>query len=231
MTIRAVLLDAVGTLIYAQPPVAAAYADAARACDVPISLESIHSRFADAFAQQEQLDRRLDQATSQQREHERWRQIVDYVFQDATPDSQVRERTFARLWEHFARPDHWRVYDDATKCIDHLLRRGLTVGIASNFDDRLAAIARQLEPLDQVERLFVSAQVGRRKPGLEFFRFIERELNLSPNQLLSVGDHFENDIAGARAAGWQAIWLDRSASAGQGDSDVISSLRELESRL
>jgi putative hydrolase of the HAD superfamily len=231
MPIRAVLLDAVGTLIYADPPVATAYANAARSCGVQVGIDEIRGRFAEAFAFQEQLDRQLGQATDPQRERQRWQQIVDFVFRDAAPVDHVRERIFAALWDHFALPESWRAYEDAADCLDLLLGRGLTVAVASNFDERLAGIARQLDPLNRVERVFISAQIGHRKPGLEFFRSIERELSLLPNQLLSVGDHFENDIAGAKAAGWHAIWLDRAASSHEQSSDAISSLRDLESRL
>ena len=105
--------------------------------------------------------------------------------------------------------------------------RGLTIAIASNFDDRLEAIAQQIPPLDRAKRLFISARIGHRKPAAEFFRFIERELEIPPAALLSVGDNAENDYDGALAAGWQSILLDRDARPGRGAPGTIASLAEM----
>jgi HAD superfamily hydrolase (TIGR01459 family) len=46
------------------------------------------------------------------------------------------------------------------------------------------------------------------KPHLSVFRSIEAALNLPPQRLLMVGDSLEHDIAGARAAGWQALLIE-----------------------
>jgi len=45
------------------------------------------------------------------------------------------------------------------------------------------------------------------KPHLEVFRAVEEALDLSPENILLVGDSLEHDIAGARAAGWHSVFV------------------------
>ncbi|HEV3417267.1 MAG TPA: HAD-IA family hydrolase [Pirellulales bacterium] len=234
MTVQAVLFDAVGTLIYADPPAAAAYASAARRFGANLSEDEILARFRRAFDGQNSADRMLHgQRTGPERERQRWREIVDEVFRDAVPRAADRETVFVELWRHFSMPKSWRVYDDVERCWESLAERGLFVTIASNFDDRLEEIARRTAPLHQAARLFVSARIGFRKPACEFFQFIERELDVEPAALLSVGDDPENDYLGAKAAGWQAILLDRAGGGrhSRGTPDVIPSLADLADRI
>ncbi len=133
---------------------------------------------------------------------------------------------------HFALAESWRVDPSAAVCWQALADRGLLLGIASNFDDRLIEIARRLPPLDRAERLFISARIGYRKPAVEFFRSIERDLGIAASELLSIGDDFENDFRGAKSAGWQSLWL-TAAELREGipPDDVIVSLLQLPERL
>jgi HAD superfamily hydrolase (TIGR01459 family) len=45
------------------------------------------------------------------------------------------------------------------------------------------------------------------KPHLPVFRALEAALGLPPQRLLMVGDSLEHDIAGAKAAGWDAVFV------------------------
>lgn len=79
--------------------------------------------------------------------------------------------------------------------------------------------AQALEPF---ERVFVSSQIGLRKPSGESFAHVAREIGLPPDSILFFDDMAEN-VAGARAAGMPAVhvrgprdvraavspWLDR----------------------
>jgi putative hydrolase of the HAD superfamily len=208
--------------------VTVAYQQAAHSLGLRIDEEQIRGRFREAFARQEEFDRLHGRTTSPQREIERWREIVAEVFREAAPSPELREQLFAQLWRHFARPESWRVAPEAAACWEALTARGLIVAIASNFDDRLVEIARQIAPLNRADRLFISARIGHRKPAAEFFRFIERDLALAPGDLLSVGDDPENDYEGAKSAGWQAILVDRRS---QASLATIASLSELPGRI
>jgi putative hydrolase of the HAD superfamily len=79
------------------------------------------------------------------------------------------------------------------------------VAVASNFDERLLAIAPHLDPLTRAHGVFPSSEIGWRKPAAEFFRHVERRLDRSPEQLLYVGDDPDLDVTAAANAGWRAL--------------------------
>ena len=142
-SIRWIAFDAVGTLIYPDPPVAAVYAAAARRFGSRLTEEDIRRRFAEAFSQSEAevlspVDwRRTDVLrTSEDRERRRWAEIVSRVIDDANDPAAC----FSELFNHFARTDSWRCYPDVAETLDRLAERGYRLAIVSNFDDRLNAI-------------------------------------------------------------------------------------------
>jgi putative hydrolase of the HAD superfamily len=206
VTPSAILFDAVGTLIFPRPDVAEAYQAAGKRFGSRLESDEIRWRFREAFARQEQRDAAGSpvHATDETRERQRWRTIVGEVFADVSD----AEGLFEALWEHFAQPQHWQVYDDVADCLAELRSCGCRLGIASNFDDRLDAIC-QSQPVLHLLPRFVSSRIGHKKPSPEFFRAIERILDLPPERILLVGDDLENDFLAARRAGWQAVSLDR----------------------
>ena len=117
---------------------------------------------------------------------------------DATP-------AFEELWQHFARPEHWRLVDEIAHLWRSLAGQNLMLGIASNFDARLETISQALLPELDPRYLFISSRIGWRKPQPAFFASIEAQLQLRPEQILLVGDDPENDLRGAQSAGWHAL--------------------------
>ena len=206
--VRAVLFDAVGTVVSPSPPVAAAYAQAAERFGLRAAEEEVDWRFRAAFARQEAIDARNGWRTDEARERGRWRAIVAEVF----PDADDGEGLFDALWRHFADPAHWAAFDDVTACWRTLADRGLIVGLASNFDERLGGIVRGLSPLAGCRHVFTSSGLGWRKPAREFFDSIAAALRLPPREIVLVGDDLDNDYRGARQAGWQTVLLQRSAA-------------------
>lgn len=79
------------------------------------------------------------------------------------------------------------------------------MALASNFDERLHAIAGLIEPLSWADQVFASSEIGWRKPAAEFFRTVERRLGCKPGEILLVGDDPDLDIAAGRHAGWHVL--------------------------
>jgi putative hydrolase of the HAD superfamily len=205
--VRCVLFDAVGTLIYADPPVDVAYAAAAGQLGLTLDEATIGRRFSEAFRKLYARSTGDDGCTtSEEIERSRWRAIVDEVFHEVAPC----EALFEQLWNHFAQPTNWRLFEDVAECVRRLGDCGLSLGVASNFDQRLIRICRSLPPLDRCENYFVSSQIGIRKPAIEFFRAVERTTSLQPHELMLVGDDWDADYLAATAAGWHAVHLSRS---------------------
>ena len=199
--IRAVLFDAVGTLIYPDPPVAEVYCRAGQKVGSKYSLKDITQRVPLATKTHPQ-----GETTSEQQERERWGRIVYDVIDDvADPDRKL----LAELWQHFGAAESWRLYEDVAAVWRELAHQGYLLGIASNFDSRLRTICRGLQPLDGCEHLFVSSEVGFPKPELRFYQTVAQKLGLEAEEILLVGDDYEADVSGPRTAGWKTVWLRR----------------------
>jgi putative hydrolase of the HAD superfamily len=202
--IRAVFFDAVGTLITPDPPVARAYADVGRRFGSRLGPPEVAARIGPAFRRQEELDWADDLRTDEERERRRWRTIVS----EAINDIRDPEACFQTLWDHFARPEAWRVEPEAAPLLAELARRGLILGLASNFDRRLRALAAALPGLAPLSEVVVSSEVGWRKPAGAFFEELCRRTGLRGQEILVVGDDRLNDYKGAQDAGLSAMLFD-----------------------
>ena len=228
--LRAVLFDAVGTLIYPDPPVAEAYWQVGRALGSVRSLMEIEELFRAAYRRSESLFALPDKGhdglqrgpTSEERERERWRQVIGEVFFDLPPAA--ANEALRRLWQHFAQPPHWRLYSDVAATWTELQGRGYQLGIASNFDSRLLGICAALPPLDECRHVFVSSLIGWPKPAPQFFLAVESALGVKPQEILLVGDDRTNDLLGAANCGWKATLLCRD---GVQSAEGIASLTQL----
>jgi len=164
---RAVVFDAVGTLIHAEPSVGSVYAKVGRRHGREQDDGTIEARFRAAFRRQESVDRKRNWVTSEEREVQRWRDIVAEVFGDA-----IAGACFTELYQHFALPGAWRVAASAKNLIRSLRRRRMVVAMASNFDERFHAIVAGLPELRELDAVIISSEVGVRKPGRAFFEAI-----------------------------------------------------------
>ncbi len=216
--IRAVVFDAVGTVIFPEPPAAVVYAQVGRCYGSRLPEAEIQTRFVEAFRREEALDRANGLRTSEAREIQRWQDIVAH----ALPDVHDAGRCFADLWDHFHRPTSWRCAVDAEDVIGRLAREGFALGLASNYDHRLRAVAAGLPPLKPLQELVISSEIGWRKPAPEFFARVVAAFGLPPDQVAYVGDDPENDYAGAQAHGLRAVLLDSERRLAQGRRTVTS---------
>ena len=236
--IRVVALDAVGTLIEADPPVADAYARVGRRHGSCLDRDQVGRGLSVAFARCLESDRVGGPGvlvTSEESERSRWRWIVGEVFCELGCGDLV-DRCFEELFEHFGKASSWRCYDDVAATVSRIEESGLEMVIASNFDRRLHAVCSGWPPLQSARAVVVSSEVGWRKPGRGFFEALVSACGCRAQEVLMVGDDLVNDVQGALACGLQAVRVDRSVSAVRGRDEmprlsgpaVIGSLSELE---
>lgn len=202
--VRAVFFDAVGTLIHPDPPAHVVYEQVGKRYGSRYDSGVIKIRFAEGFEQEEQVDRRRNWRTSEERENERWRHIVAHVL-DVVSDPIA---CFQALFDHFSRPDAWRSDPAAGNILDQLAKHGFTLGLASNYDSRLRSVVAGKPELAQIQHLWISSEVGWRKPSHEFFSALCQSVGLLADQILFVGDDPSNDIEGAVEAGIRAVLFD-----------------------
>lgn len=92
--------------------------------------------------------------------------------------------------------------------LDHLKKK-VKLGIVTNgpaqhqWDKVNALGVKQWIPEDHI---FISGDLGVAKPDVEIFDTALQKLQVQKDEVCYVGDSFENDMAGAKHAGWKAIW-------------------------
>jgi putative hydrolase of the HAD superfamily len=218
-----VVFDAVGTLLTPSPTVAEAYWAVGNRFGSRYAVDDVSRRFRSAFAASDAdgfVGNRRG-ATSEAEELARWRWIVQQVFDDVTD----QDRCFGLLWDHFAQPAHWRVYDEVPEVLAAVSAAGVRLAIASNFDCRLHQVLAGHPVLASIERVFVSSELGSRKPSADFYRAVQSALNVPAVQLLMLGDDWDCDVVGPRHSGWQSMLIERRLSAS--GPDRWSSLQPL----
>jgi HAD superfamily hydrolase (TIGR01509 family) len=116
---------------------------------------------------------------------------------------ETHRRELARVVEF---PPHYRTLLDE-------LRARYRLAVVSNFDYTPTAlgILREAGIVDHFETIVVSDAVGWRKPAPMIFRQTLERMGLDVGDALFVGDRADIDVAGARALGMDAAWLNPAA--------------------
>jgi FMN phosphatase YigB (HAD superfamily) len=111
---------------------------------------------------------------------------------------------------HMARIVDVTVFPPAHAALLASLRLRHRIGVVSNFDDTGAAydilLRHGIAP--HVDTVVVSEALGLRKPHPAVIGAGVRGLGLNAADVLMVGDTWGEDVAGARAAGVDVVWID-----------------------
>ncbi len=115
----------------------------------------------------------------------------------------------AELYSRFGSASAWEIYAEVPATLARLRERGLTLGVVSNWDDRLPHLLRELGLAPWFETIVHSAAVGREKPDAAIFQAALDRLAVAAPETLHVGDGVHEDFEGADAAGLHALLLVR----------------------
>jgi putative hydrolase of the HAD superfamily len=122
----------------------------------------------------------------------------------------------------------WTAYDDAAPALLRVAAAGLRSGILTNGDQaQQTAKLVTIGLIDHCGPVFSSSVLPAQKPDHRAFTEACRRLGVDPARVLMVGDNYEVDILGARAAGLSAIHLDRLAEHPETNNERISTLHDL----
>jgi len=108
----------------------------------------------------------------------------------------------------------FHAFPEAHETLEELQRRGIKMGVLSNWDYQLPSILQAVQLDTFFQFIVTSAEAGVEKPDLKFFACgVEKVHALAPDVKLShcfyIGDHYEKDVLPARAAGLIPLWLVR----------------------
>jgi putative hydrolase of the HAD superfamily len=206
--LRAVLLDAAGTLIHPRESIGETYARAGRAEGAEIPARRLEDAFRRVFAAAEPMVfPGTPPAEVPDLERAWWRERVRRTFlaADATWRPRDFDALFQSLWDAFSDPASWTPAPGASRALVAFRDAGIATAVVSNFDARLPGILEGLCLAPLLDSIVLPMHVGVCKPQPAIFRAALEALHCTPSEAAYVGDHPEQDIAAARSLGIRAI--------------------------
>jgi putative hydrolase of the HAD superfamily len=199
--VRAVLLDALGTLVRLEPP-------------APRLREELRRRGVD-----------VDEATAARGMAGEIAYYLEHHMEgrDSASLERLRDRCADALADALAVPGlsgpdvrgplldslRFSVFPDVVPALRELRGRGLRLVVASNWDCSLAGRLEEAGLMGLLDGAVSSAVVGQAKPASAVFLAALRLARVGPSEALHVGDSLDGDVEGARAAGLRAVLLAR----------------------
>ena len=220
---RAVLLDAMGTLVRLEPPVprleaalaargiAVETADAARAMRAEIAHYRAHHDSAGTRAGLDRLRRACAEVV---------RTELGRPPADAEPIHEA-------LLEAIA----FSPYPEVPGALAGLRELGCRLVVVSNWDVSLHDVLRATGLDVLVDDVVTSAEHGAAKPDPALFLHALAVARSAPEEALHVGDDVDADVGGARAAGVRAVLVARDGATAPDGVDAIGDLGSLLERV
>ena len=128
--------------------------------------------------------------------------------------------------------DAYRQFDDVGEFVASAMARGVPLALITNGArdsqrDKLSALGMD----HWFEAVVISGEIGIGKPDPRIFELALDRLSVGGEVVWHVGDSLAADVAGAKAAGLTAVWLNRAGTGrkpGDPEPDIeINSLSEL----
>jgi putative hydrolase of the HAD superfamily len=219
--IRAVTVDALGTLVRMEPPGPQLREELRRTAGVDVSEEQATAGFMAEIGYY--LEHHLE--GSDPAALDELRDRCAHVIRQALGIEHVE---LALVREAMLASLHFEAFPDAEPALRELRSHGLQLVAASNWDSSLPEVLGRTGLAPLLDGVVSSAMVGATKPAPEVFRAALEIAGAEPAEALHVGDSAEKDVAGALALGMRAVLIERAPgeAAGAG-APVIRALTEL----
>lgn len=218
--LRAVLLDAGNTLLFADPE---RVLSTLREEGLDADIERFRRAEYKARLNLVEFVREGHRGT----EAHVWERYFVTLFQECGVPDDCMESVGSRL-QAIHREEHlWTHVEHGTaSALDRIAEAGYRLGVVSNADGRVEGLMKSVGLRRHFEFVLDSGSVGVEKPDPAIFRMAVDRLGLDPGECLYVGDLFPVDVVGARRAGLEALLVDPFGRM-EGDVDRISSVRDL----
>lgn len=220
-TVRAVFLDAGGTLIHLQSGFLLQLL-----AEHGVFQDEASYRAADRVARRAVLTRFRDVPAPD--DAARWRFYGEAVLSRLGCPPQQLDSVYEALLHRHQQGLLWtRAEPETGAVIRSLHDLGYTVGVISNADGRIASFLNHAGLAPLLDFIIDSAVVGVAKPDPGIFQLACLAAGVAPEQAVHVGDVFEIDVVGARRAGVLPILFDPADLQQDADCARIRSLTEL----
>jgi putative hydrolase of the HAD superfamily len=222
--IRAVLLDAHGTLLELEPPAPALRRVLAERFGVRITPEQAEAAIA---AEVRYYRAHLHEGRDETSVDE-LRGRCSQVLRDALAAEHVLDQIGAgEFTQTLLAALQFRPYPEVPEVLAELRRRGRRLVVASNWDASLPQTLSTLGLLRELDGVVTSAQCGAPKPEPPVFRQALELAGVPAAEALHVGDSPVEDLTGARRSGIEAVLIARGGRPPAPGFPSIDSLRGL----
>jgi putative hydrolase of the HAD superfamily len=221
---RAVLLDALGTLVQLEPPAPRLRTELADRFGITVSEGQARQAIAAEIAY---YRAHLDEGRDMGRLVALRRQCAEILRAALPPSEQLEAIDGDALTEALLVSLRFTAYEDVDPFLGRLEERGLRAVVVSNWDVSLHGVLERLGVAQRVHGILTSAEAGARKPAAAIFEHALRIARADPRDAIHIGDSLEEDVAGASNAGIAAILVRRDGGAGRPGVPTVTSLAEL----
>jgi putative hydrolase of the HAD superfamily len=224
---KAVFFDVGGTLLRVEPSVGEVYATYARSFGFKGSAKELNQLFQNEWTNLGGIES-LGSRSGKEAERSFWKGLVYQVFEHYGGLENF-EDYFEVIYEAFARKDHWHVFDDviSSGILNKLKKRGVILGVVSNWDSRLHTILESTGLAEHFDFILASAEVGSAKPDKKIFIEAIRKSGVDSTEACHIGDDLRADIQGANRLGIDAILIDRNQKHKKIGLTTVTSFQEL----
>lgn len=155
--------------------------------------------------------------------------FFDLILEQAGIAPSAATRTaLAELHAYHRASNLWELVPDGVRdALTALRDRGLTLVVVSNANGTLRAHLDRLDMTRHFDVVLDSHDEGVEKPDPRLFQIALERSGASPDATLHVGDLYQVDVVGARAAGIRAVLVDEAGLCPDVDCDRVASLAEL----
>jgi len=206
VTPRAILFDALGTLVKLAPPAPRLQAELAARHGVRVSEEDAQAAMA---AEISFYRRHLDQGRDRDSLAALREQCAAALRGALPPDAQALLPAPAALSDALLASLHFDAFSEVPPALEAYRARGLRLVVVSNWDVSLHGVLADVGLTVFLDGILTAAEAGVRKPAPEIFRQALGLAGVTAAEAIHVGDSVEEDVAGARAAGIEPVLLDR----------------------
>jgi putative hydrolase of the HAD superfamily len=221
---RALLLDAMGTLVRLAPPGPRLRRELAVRFGLSVSADEAERAMSAEIAY---YRRHMHSAADAARVSALHLAAAEALRSGLPEDRRLPEVSSAELAETLLASLHFTLYPDALPALIRARRSGLRLVAVSNWDSSLPEVLDRVGLAARLDGVITSAAAGAAKPDPAIFRAALAQAGVSAADAIHVGDSVKEDVAGARAAGIRPVWLDRLRTGADADVLTIASLREL----
>jgi putative hydrolase of the HAD superfamily len=219
---HAVFFDAGDTILAAHPTFQRRFAEVAADAGATFEQAAIDAAYAEAVRRSVWPVDWGDAAGQEQF----WKGFYTRILADLGYDGDLAGLVDA-MYTAFSDPRCYRLFADTMPVLDELERRGIILGVVSNFEPWLREVLEHQGILHRLSAVAISGELRVAKPDPAIFRHALEQAAVEPERTIYVGDSPDADVVGARAAGIRPVLIDRFDRHPVADAPRITALPEL----